>query len=120
MGTGRHGLSGAEAASRLAAAGPNKLPDAARRGWPVLLADAAREPMFLLLLGAAGLYLLLGEPRESAFLLLMVVLTLGMTLYQPGGDRNPGLDVGAVRRQDRHADREPDGAAPAAARRRQP
>jgi len=40
--------------------------------------------MFLLLIGAALLYLPLGEPRESAFLLLMVVLMLGMTLYQEG------------------------------------
>ncbi|MFS2021765.1 hypothetical protein ACEN88_35035, partial [Massilia sp. CT11-108] len=40
--------------------------------------------MFLLLLGAALLYLPLGEPRESIFLLLMVVLMLGMTLYQEG------------------------------------
>jgi Ca2+-transporting ATPase len=78
------GLSSTEAARRLAADGPNTLPDAAQRGWPSILADAAREPMFLLLLGAACLYLLLGEPRESVFLLLMVLLMLGMTLYQEG------------------------------------
>ncbi len=40
--------------------------------------------MFLLLIGAAVLYLLLGEPRESILLMLMVLLTLGMTLYQEG------------------------------------
>lgn len=78
------GLSASEAARRLAADGPNRLPDAGRRGWPVILAGAAREPMFLLLLGAAALYLVLGEARESMFLLAMVVLMLGMTLYQEG------------------------------------
>ena len=78
------GLSGTEAARRLAADGPNTLPDHARRGWRTILGEAAREPMFLLLLGAALLYLPLGEPRESVFLLVMVVLMLGMTLYQEG------------------------------------
>jgi Ca2+-transporting ATPase len=82
--SGPAGLSRDEAARRLLDDGPNTLPDATRRGWPAILADAAREPMFLLLLGAAGLYLVLGEPRESIFLLLMVVLMLGMTLYQEG------------------------------------
>lgn len=77
------GLSGAEATRRLAADGPNTLPDKSRRGWPAIALDTAREPM-LLLLGAALLYLLLGEPRESVFLLLMVLLMLGMTLYQEG------------------------------------
>jgi Ca2+-transporting ATPase len=78
------GLSAAEAARLLAADGPNSLPDSGQRGWPAILGEAAREPMFLLLLGAAALYLLLGEPRESVFLLLMVTLMLGMTLYQEG------------------------------------
>ncbi|MGF6272959.1 Ca2+-transporting ATPase [Massilia sp. UYP11] len=80
----RQGLSSAEAERRLAASGPNTLPDQARRGWPAILADTAREPMFLLLIGAALLYLALGEPRESVFLLAMVVAMLGMTLYQEG------------------------------------
>ncbi|WP_371765411.1 cation-translocating P-type ATPase [Massilia sp.] len=78
------GLSAAEAARRLAAEGPNTLPDRTRRGWRTILGEAAREPMFLLLVGAALIYLPLGEPRESMFLLLMVVLMLGMTLYQEG------------------------------------
>ena len=85
--TARHrldGLTAAEAARRLAADGPNTLPDRTRRGWNTILGEAAREPMFLLLVGAALLYLPLGEPRESIFLLLMVVLMLGMTLYQEG------------------------------------
>jgi Ca2+-transporting ATPase len=81
---GRAGLDGVEAARLLAADGPNTLPDSAGHGWSAILAGAAREPMFLLLIGAALLYLLLGEAHESVFLLLMVVLMLGMTLYQEG------------------------------------
>ncbi|SFB89685.1 cation-translocating P-type ATPase [Massilia yuzhufengensis] len=78
------GLDSAEAARRLARDGPNSLPDAGGRRWRRIAADAAREPMYLLLAGAALLYLLLGEPREGAFLLGMVVLMLCMTLFQEG------------------------------------
>jgi Ca2+-transporting ATPase len=78
------GLASGEAARRLAADGPNTLPDARPHGWRAIVADVAREPMFLLLLGAALLYLALGEARESIFLASMVVFTLGMTLYQEG------------------------------------
>ncbi|MBQ5948486.1 HAD-IC family P-type ATPase [Massilia sp. ST3] len=80
----REGLSSEDAASRLARDGPNRLPDAGGRGWRRILADAAREPMYLLLAGAAVLYLALGEPREGVFLLGMVVLMLCMTLFQEG------------------------------------
>lgn len=82
--SGGTGLSGAEAARRLAQDGANALPDRARRNWTAIVAEAGREPMFLLLLGAGVLYLLLGEPGEGAVLLGMVVLMLGMTLVQQG------------------------------------
>ncbi len=78
------GLDSAEAARRLARDGPNSLPAAGGRRWRRIAADAAHEPMYLLLAGAAVLYLLLGEPREGAFLLGMVVLMLCMTLVQQG------------------------------------
>ncbi|SFU99052.1 Ca2+-transporting ATPase [Pseudoduganella namucuonensis] len=74
-----------EAAARLLAEhGPNRLPEPARRRWWHIAAGAAREPMFALLLAAAGLYLALGELREGLFLACMVALTLGITLYQEG------------------------------------
>ena len=78
------GLDSEEASRRLARDGPNSLPDASRRRWRRIAADAAREPMYLLLAGAAVLYLLLGEPREGIFLLGMVVLMMCMTLFQEG------------------------------------
>ncbi len=83
-GIGPEGLDSGEAARRLARDGPNRLPDAGGRRWLQIAAGAAREPMYLLLAGAAVLYLLLGEPREGAFLLGMVVLMLCMTLFQEG------------------------------------
>ena len=78
------GLAAAEAARRHARDGPNVLPQPGRHGTGALLREAAREPMFVLLPGAAVLYLLLGEPHEGFALLLMVVLVLGMTLVQQG------------------------------------
>ncbi len=78
------GLSAAEAAARLAIHGPNTLPDDGRRTWRTIAADAASEPMFLLLVTAGSLYLLLGDLLEGIFLFAMVVVTIGMTLYQEG------------------------------------
>ena len=78
------GLDSEEAARRLARDGPNRLPDSGKRRWRRIALDAAREPMYLLLVGAAVLYLVLGEPFEGAFLFGMVVLMLCMTLYQEG------------------------------------
>jgi Ca2+-transporting ATPase len=77
------GLASAEAASRLQRDGPNAMPrDGA--AWKRILGRSAREPMFVLLLAAAVLYLILGEPAEGMVLLAMFAATLGMTLYQEG------------------------------------
>jgi Ca2+-transporting ATPase len=80
----RSGLTATEAARRLATHGPNTLPGDGRRTWRNIAIDAAREPMFLLLLAAGVLYLLLGDLLEGAFLFSMVFVTIGMTLYQEG------------------------------------
>jgi len=78
------GLDTEAAARRLVRDGPNCLPDAGGRHWRRIVANAMREPMYLLLAGAAVLYLLLGEPREGVFLLAMVLLMLCLTLVQEG------------------------------------
>ena len=80
---GYAGLTAAEAARRLAADGPNTLPSDQPRLWRTLLA-AAREPMFLLLIAAAVLYLALGDLHEGLLLMFMVSVTIGLTLYQEG------------------------------------
>jgi Ca2+-transporting ATPase len=78
------GLSAAEAAHRIATDGPNTLATTERRTWRRIGCDAAREPMFLLLAGAAVLYLVLGQPDEGLLLCLMVAVSLGLGLYQEG------------------------------------
>ncbi|MEO8837589.1 MAG: HAD-IC family P-type ATPase, partial [Herbaspirillum sp.] len=78
------GLSAAEAAQRLATDGPNALPGKARRTLLRMVWEVAHEPMFLLLFGAGLLYLLLGDWHEGLFLFGMVLLTVGLTLYQEG------------------------------------
>lgn len=76
------GLGSDEAARRLARDGPNALPAATRLGWHLLIWQAAREPMFLLLFAAGLLYLVLGELHEGLLMFALVLATLGMTLYK--------------------------------------
>lgn len=78
------GLTSAEAARRLAEDGPNALPGDGRRRWHHIVRDTVRDPMFSLLLAAAGLYLLLGDLQESLSLAVMVLVVLGLTLFQEG------------------------------------
>lgn len=78
------GLSADEAARRLAQDGPNALPGDGGRSWLHILRETVRDPMFALLLAAAGLYLLLGDLQESLSLGLMVCVVIGLTLYQEG------------------------------------
>ncbi|HEY0489720.1 MAG TPA: cation-translocating P-type ATPase [Telluria sp.] len=80
----RSGLTAAEASRRLATHGPNMIPGDGRRTWRDIAIDAAREPMFMLLVTAGTLYLLLGDLLEGVFLFAMVFVTIGMTLYQEG------------------------------------
>jgi Ca2+-transporting ATPase len=64
----RPGLSSREAAVRLAAEGPNALPQAGRRTLGRIVGEILREPMFALLLAAAAIYLALGDLREAMVL----------------------------------------------------
>jgi P-type Ca2+ transporter type 2C len=62
------GLSEREAAARLKAEGPNTLPQADRRTFIRIVLEILREPMFALLLGAAVIYLILGDLKEAIVL----------------------------------------------------
>ena len=76
------GLTQAEAEARLRAEGPNELrPPQKRTPWHIAL-EAAREPMFQLLLAAGLLYLLLGDRGEAFMLLAFVALTVLITVVQ--------------------------------------
>jgi P-type Ca2+ transporter type 2C len=75
------GLTAGQAAERLAAEGPNALPTTRRRRAALAL-DVLREPMFLLLIIAAAIYLMLGDVREALVLAASVVVILVITVAQ--------------------------------------
>jgi P-type Ca2+ transporter type 2C len=80
--TSRHGLSSAEARARLAAEGPNALPASGRRDTLTIALSVVREPMFLLLIAGAVLYLLLGDVREALVLAASIVVVTVITVVQ--------------------------------------
>ncbi|WP_421736657.1 cation-translocating P-type ATPase [Caulobacter sp.] len=82
------GLTTIEAERRLAEMGPNALPQAPGRGLGRIVLDTLREPMFLLLIGAAGLYLVLGDLGEGLFLMAGAVATIGLVVLQETRSEN--------------------------------
>lgn len=76
------GLAEAEAAERLRTEGYNELPSARRRNILAIAYGVAREPMFLLLIAAGGIYAWLGELRDASMLLGFVFVIMGITFYQ--------------------------------------
>lgn len=78
------GLSSEEARARLVADGPNEVTSVRRRGKLSILAETAREPMFLLLVGASALYGVVGDIKEALMLLGFVLVIIGITVYQEG------------------------------------
>lgn len=76
------GLTGGEAASRLAQDGFNELPSAKPRSLWSIAWEVVREPMFLLLVSASTIYLVLGDVREALVLFASVFVVMGITFYQ--------------------------------------
>ena len=76
------GLSASQARERLAAEGPNELPRPARRTPFRIALEVLREPMFVMLLAAGGLYLLLGDKAEALILLGFAGLSILITIVQ--------------------------------------
>ena len=74
------GLASAEAAQRLEQDGPNTLPASRPRNTLAIAVEVVREPMFLLLIGGAGIHLLLGDLREALVLLASVLVVVVMTI----------------------------------------
>src|SRR5512142_107602 len=80
--SGLAGLSAEESRRRLEADGPNELPTQKKKGLARAALEVAREPMFLMLIAAGGLYLTMGEPADAAMLLGFVLVVMGITLVQ--------------------------------------
>src|SRR5215467_6268626 len=76
------GLSSAEAQARLEQDGYNELPSTTRRTTLAIAFGVAREPMFLLLIASALIYLILGDVREALVLSASVLVILGITIFQ--------------------------------------
>jgi len=76
------GLSDEEAGRRLAEHGPNEIADRERHGLLSTLRGVATEPMFLLLLVAAAIYLVLGDLGEGLLLAFFAVVTVGLVIFQ--------------------------------------
>ncbi len=76
------GLDSATAARRLSEAGPNEIETPRSRNLWAIVRGTLREPMFLLLLVASGLYLTIGDLGEGIFLLCGAGLTIGLVVFQ--------------------------------------
>ena len=76
------GLSQTEAEQRLLSEGANELPRDARPGVFGSLLGILRQPMFILMILAGGVYLGLGDPRDALSLLAAVAAVAALTLYQ--------------------------------------
>ena len=76
------GLSDEEAGRRLSSHGPNELEDRERHGLLRTLGGVVTEPMFLLLLVAAAIYLVLGDLGEGLLLAFFAVVTVGLVIFQ--------------------------------------
>ena len=76
------GLSSAAAAQRLQTEGPNELGLSQRRALSGIARDVLKEPMFLLLLVAGGIYLTMGDRSEALTLLGFVLIIIGVTVFQ--------------------------------------
>ena len=76
------GLTSAEAAARLAAEGPNALPSATRKSTLAIAFGVVREPMFVLLIAAAAVYVVLGDLAEALVLAASVGAMIAITVVQ--------------------------------------
>jgi Ca2+-transporting ATPase len=76
------GLSSAEAARRLQRLGPNEIADRDRTSFAATLRAIVTEPMFALLLAAAGVYLALGDLGEGLLLGVFALATIGLVVFQ--------------------------------------
>lgn len=75
-------MSGEEARRLLEVHGPNEIPSAVHRRILAISLEVMREPMFLLLIAGAAIYLAIGNIHEALVLLVSVTVVIGITIYQ--------------------------------------
>jgi Ca2+-transporting ATPase len=76
------GLSSQEAARRLADEGRNELPAGRAPRLLAIAGGVLAEPMFLLLIGAIGIYVVLGDVREALILGASLLVVVVIAIYQ--------------------------------------
>ncbi|QDH59824.1 cation-translocating P-type ATPase [Pandoraea pnomenusa] len=76
------GLSTLQVTQQRARHGSNVVDARSRGDWRFVLADVLREPMFLLLLAASGVYFALGDRTEALTLCAFVLGVVSLTVYQ--------------------------------------
>ena len=87
LGASTLGLAPEEAARRLAGVGPNALPERRRRGAPAVFLDQFRSPLIYLLLLAAAIAVGLGERRDAAVILAVLLVNAAVGTFQEGRAR---------------------------------
>ena len=80
--TRAEGLSSEEAAARLVEHGPNILARDQRPGFPLMLWRSILNPLVVLLAVLATVSFSTGDPRAGTVMVLMIVLSVGLRLYQ--------------------------------------
>jgi Ca2+-transporting ATPase len=78
----QRGLTAAQAAQRLAADGPNELPSHKPRTLLAIAREVLTEPMFLLLIAAAAIYVVLGDLRGAIILASSILIIVAVTIVQ--------------------------------------
>ncbi len=78
----REGLTSSEAQARLGVHGKNKLAQAKKKSLPARLLDQVRDPMILVLIGAAIISGAFGEIADMVIILVVVVLNAVLGIVQ--------------------------------------
>lgn len=76
------GLKTSEVAARLNKFGYNELPSSKPKSIWLIGVDVMKEPMFLLLIGCAVLYMIVGDYREGIIMLSSISIIIFITFYQ--------------------------------------
>ncbi len=76
------GLKTSEVAARLTKFGYNELPSSKPKSIWLIGVDVMKEPMFLLLIGCAVLYMIVGDYREGIIMLCSISIIIFITFYQ--------------------------------------
>lgn len=78
----RHGLSGEQVAQQRQKYGRNVLAEQKKTPFAIKILRIISEPMFLLLIAAAIIYFLLGNPKDAVLMFIFVVGVIGVDTVQ--------------------------------------